>query len=664
MKTLAIDIETYSSISLKESGVYRYCEAPDFTILLFAYAYDDEPVQCLDLVNSTLTDELIFDLTNSEVIKTAFNANFERTCLSKYIGQAMEPEQWRCTMVKALTLGYPGSLEKVANAMNFPEDKQKQSIGKALIRYFSIPCKPTITNGNRTRNLPEHDLEKWQLFMEYCKQDVEVEREIRDKLSPFRTLKIEQSLWCLDQRISDYGVNVDLTLVDAAINVDTQLKDKSFKEIQKITSVSNPNSRAQLKAWVEDNIGYTLNCFDKGMLEELARKVQNEEVKNVIHLRQLTSKTSVRKYQRMRDYACDDGRARGFLQFYGANRTGRWSGRGIQLQNLPQNHMPDLDDARMVLRSNDLEFMEILYDNTPDVLSQLIRTAFIPSAGNRFIVSDFSAIEARVIAWLAGEHWRQDVFKTHGKIYEASASAMFNVPLESIHKGSDLRQRGKVAELACGFGGGTPAIRRMGGEKIQIPVDFEPDVIFEDRQEDYFKTIIDQWRKSSPKIVKFWWAVDKAAKKAVTEHTTVTLQYGLQFSCIQGKLFIRLPSKRKLCYVNPAILPNRKFGKPGLVYYGTNQETGKWGIVDTYGAKLVENIVQAVARDCLAVSMLRLENEGYQAVFHVHDEVVLDVPKGVGSVETIGELMGRPIDWATGLILRADGYECDYYLKD
>lgn len=664
MTVLSIDIETYSSVDIKKSGVYPYVEAPDFQILLFAYAFDSESVRCIDLTNEPLPNFIKTALVDPMVIKSAFNANFERTCLAKYLGEPMPPEEWRCTMVKALTLGYPGSLDKVSKVMGFPEDKQKDREGKSLIRYFSIPCKPTKANGGRTRNLPEHDPIKWRKFIDYCIQDVVVEREIQEKLSLYKTLKTEHHLWCLDQRISDRGVNLDITLIQSAINVDKEIKDASLNEIKKLTGVENPNSRDQVKAWVETQLDYELEKFDKDILKELSRDLPNCPAKQVIQLRQLTSKTSVKKYEKMMLYACSDGRVRGILQFYGANRTGRWAGRGVQLHNLPQNHIKDLDDAHYILRTGDAEYLNIMYDNIPDILSQLVRTAFIPSDGNRFIVSDFSAIEARVIAWLAGEKWRQDVFKTHGKIYEASASAMFNIPIEDIKKGSDLRQKGKVAELACGFGGGVGALIRMGGDQIEIPEDFEPGVPYEDRQKDYLQTIINQWRKASPKIVKLWQDVERAAQTAIDEQTTVAIQYGLQFSYIDGKLFIRLPSKRKLCYVSPAVLPNRKFGKPGIVYYGMNQTTKKWERVDTYGGKLVENIVQAVARDCLALSMLRLDDAGFKIVFHVHDEVILDVPKGTGSVEEVGEIMGQPIDWAPGLLLRADGYECDYYMKD
>lgn len=664
MTILSIDIETYSSIDIGKSGVYPYVEAPDFQILLFAYAFDSESVRCIDLTNEPLPDFLKTALVDPKVIKSAFNANFERTCLAKYLGQPMPPEEWRCTMVKALTLGYPGSLDKVSKAMGFPEDKQKDREGKSLIRYFSVPCKPTKANEGRIRNLPVHDPEKWQKFIGYCIQDVVVEREIREKLSPYKTLKIEHRLWCLDQHISDRGVNLDITLVQSAISVDKEIKDTSLNEIKNLTGVENPNSRDQVKGWVEAQLGYELEKFDKDILKELSKDLFDCPAKRVIQLRQLTSKTSVKKYEKMMQYACSDGRVRGILQFYGANRTGRWAGRGVQLHNLPQNHIKDLDDAHYILRTGDVEYLNIMYDNIPDVLSQLVRTAFIPSIGNRFIVSDFSAIEARVIAWLAGEKWRQDVFKTHGKIYEASASAMFNIPIEDIKKGSDLRQKGKVAELACGFGGGVGALIRMGGDQIEIPADFEPGAPYEDRQKDYLQTIINQWRKASPKIVKLWRDVERAAQTAIVEQTTVAIQYGLQFSYIDGKLFIRLPSKRKLCYVSPAVLPNRKFGKPGIIYYGMNQTTKKWERVDTYGGKLVENIVQAIARDCLALSMLRLDDAGFKAVFHVHDEVILDVPKGIGSVEEVGEIMGQPIDWAPGLLLRADGYECDYYMKD
>lgn len=1260
-RLLSIDIETYSSVDLGECGVYPYVEAPDFQILLFAYAFDDEPVQCIDLYHHPLPERLRVALMDPNIIKCAFNANFERTCLGKYLETRMLPEQWRCTMVKALTLGLPGSLEKVALAMGLPEDKQKDKEGKALIRYFSIPCKPTKANGGRTRNLPEHDPVKWDKFIRYCIQDVEVEHGIREKLSTHRTLKIEHEYWCLDQDINDRGINLDMPLIEEAIHTDAEIKESAFAEIQRLTGVENPNSRAQIKEWVEKQLDRELEKFDKEILADLVKELPDGSVKRVIYLRQLTTKTSVKKYEKMKMYKCSDGRARGTMQFYGASRTGRFcltgdhevltesgwirldewkggkiacwninsqalsfqkseplsfdydgalchidskridqlstpehkmpfnkgygepqiatveelenmgsfniyftgyrrlnyqkdnthlrilimtqadgcycengglsyhfrkirkiqrckmllrrggvpfsehknkdgsttiriferhlplylrmfkdktfgtwlwdenpavvfeelekwdgyrsaknslqysstnkknadiiqafahlvgysglmaekqpgnrqtnvsyivniwfnptshtvskkitresfsgkvycattptgfflvrrngrvwvtgnSGRGVQLQNLAKNHMDDLGDARYLVRSSDVDLLSLCYDNIPDVLSQLVRTALIPSEGCRFIVSDFSSIEARVIAWLAGEQWRLKVFEDGGDIYCASASQMFGVPVEKNGINGELRQKGKVAELACiaegtlistdqglvpieyvttdmklwdgveyvshkgviykgkkevityegltatpnhlvwvegergpihfgeaarsgkhiykprssgadirkcknnkpgkalqtrlesmlctnkvqtlwkntldkfiqsykrnfkgmstlftttsrpkmaiqktdsckttmrkpkrprisklrrsghkilfpqcqrclqmdygefglqqrtragsyrqqrklrarkppvcnqktesgeskdnhfagmesrrvaicpqhsepltcerdesirdtrfrtsgsdqeekklernskearvydivmcgprnryvangclvhncGYGGGVGSLKAFGADKMGL-------------SEDEMQKIITDWRLASPRITKLWWDVDRAAKKAISDGKVINLQYGLRFACFDNRLFIQLPSKRSLAYMNPRILPNRRFGKDGIVYDGIQQQSHKWGQIDTYGPKLVENIVQAIARDCLLIAMKRLDDAGFKTVSHVHDEVILDVPKGTGSDEEVGEIMGQPIDWAPGLLLRADGYECDYYMKD
>lgn len=650
-RILSVDIETYSSVDLGECGVYPYVEAPDFQILLFAYAFDDEPVQCIDLYHNPLPERLKVALTDPSIIKCAFNANFERTCLGKYLETRMLPEQWRCTMVKALTLGLPGSLEKVALAMGLPEDKQKNKEGKALIRYFSIPCKPTKVNEGRTRNLPEHDPVKWDKFIRYCIQDVEVERGIREKLSVHRTLKVEHEYWCLDQDINDRGINLDMPLIEEAIHTDAEIKESAFAEIQRLTGVENPNSRAQIKEWVEKQLGRELEKFDKEILADLVKELPDGTVKRVTYLRQLTTKTSVKKYEKMKMYKCSDGRARGTMQFYGASRTGRFAGRGIQLQNLAKNHMDDLGDARYLVRSGDVDLLSLCYDNIPDVLSQLVRTALIPSEGRRFIVSDFSSIEARVIAWLAGEKWRLKVFEDGGDIYCASASQMFGVPVEKHGINGELRQKGKVAELACGYGGGVGSLKAFGADKMGL-------------SEDEMQKIVTDWRLASPRITKLWWDVDRAAKKAVTDGKVINLQYGLRFACFDNRLFIQLPSKRSLAYMNPRILPNRRFGKDGLVYDGIQQQSHNWGQIDTYGPKLVENIVQAIARDCLLIAMKRLDAADFEAVSHVHDEVILDVPRGIGSVEEVGEIMGQPIDWAPGLLLRADGYECDYYMKD
>lgn len=650
---LSIDVETYSSVDIAKAGAYKYCESDDFEILLFAYAFDDEPVKIVDLANGEdLPYEVIQALDDPRVTKTAFNANFERNAISSdmYFPNGMPPEQWECTMVKALTMGLPGSLDMVGRAMNFEEDKQKMKEGKALIQYFCKPCKPTKTNGGRTRNLPEHDPDKWETFKLYCKQDVEVEREIRKKLSRYETLDKEHKLWQLDQTINDRGINLDEELALKAIECDTVYSKKLEDEAREITGLDNPNSPAQLKKWLSERVGYEVTSLTKDSIPELLEKAKDDNVKRVLELRQLMSKTSIKKYQAMHQARCEDGRVRGLLQFYGANRTGRWAGRLVQVQNLPQNHLLDLDLARNLVRSGDIEALEFLFGNVPDTLSQLIRTAFIPGEGNRFIVSDFSAIEARVIAWFAGEQWRLDVFSSHGKIYEASASQMFHVPIESIKKGSDLRQKGKIAELALGYGGSVGALSSMDKAK-SIP-------------EEELPGLVTSWRNANPNITKFWWDCDKAAKKAIKERTTVCMQYGLKFIYDPGVLFIQLPSGRKLSYIRPKIEPHETFSGDKITYEGMEQTSKQWTRQDTYGPKLVENIVQATARDCLGVSMIRLDNAGYNIVMHVHDEVVLDTPKESGSLEEVGEIMGQPIEWAPGLPLKADGYECNYYMKD
>lgn len=655
MRTLAIDVETYCELDIKNVGAYRYCEHPSFEIMLFAYAYDDEPVQIIDFMNGeTLPFEIIEDLENPEVLKTAFNANFERNAI---IGDGywpngisdMNPAQWDCTMIQALRMGLPGSLDMVGKALNFQEDKQKMKEGKSLIQYFCKPCKPTKANGGRTRNLPEHDPEKWELFKEYCKQDVEVERSIRKKLSKYKTTEKEKRLWDLDQEINDRGINLDLILAQKAIECDEQFKDRLTKEAIELTGLSNPNSPTQLKKWLSEKVGYEVTSLTKDSIPKLLEAAEDENVKRVLELRQLMAKTSIKKYQAMESARCEDGRVRGLLQFYGANRTGRWAGRLVQVQNLPQNHLPDLDDARTFVRNGKFDEVEFLFDSVPDTLSQLIRTAFIPSEGNRFIVADFSAIEARVIAWYASEKWRLEVFKTHGKIYEASASQMFKVPIEDIKKGSDLRQKGKIAELALGYGGSVGAIKSM-DKSGSIP-------------EEELPGLVRSWRSANPNITKFWWDCDKAAKKAINERTTVTMQYGLKFIYNPGVLFIQLPSGRRLSYVRPKI-EEGIYGSDIISYEGMEQTSKQWTRQETYGPKLVENIVQATARDCLAEALFNVDKAGYKTVMHIHDEIVMDVPIGFGSVEEVNKIFGENISWAPGLPLKADGYECNYYMKD
>lgn len=649
MVALSIDIETYSSVDLPSCGVYAYASAPDFEILLFGYAIDDGSVKVVDLSQGEeIPESVISDLFNPEVLKTAYNANFERTCLAKYFGKPMPPEQWQCTAVHALTLGLPGYLDGVAKVLKL--EQQKDSAGKALIRYFCMPCKPTKKNGGRTRNLPEHNAEKWKQFKEYCAQDVEVERDLRYKLSRYPIPKQEHKIWELDQKINDSGVLVDMQLVENAIACDEAYQESYFQETQKLTGLKNPNSVAQLKGWIKEATGETVKSLNKEKVEEMLEETECETVKRVLELRQRMGKTSIKKYQAMERAVCPDGRVRGLFQFYGANRTGRWAGRLVQVQNLPRNSMPDLDLARQLLKAGEFELLELLFDSVPDVLSQLIRTALIPSLGHRFIVSDFSAIEARVIAWLAGEDWRMDVFRSHGKIYEASASQMFKVPIEKITKGSPLRQKGKIAELALGYGGAAGALKAMGALEKGL-------------KEEELPGLVDTWRAANPAIVQFWWDIGNAAMDAVKNKSTVQVHHGIEFSYESGGLFLKLPSGRRLCYVQPQIKPHHKFNKPTVTFMGTEQGSN-WGRIETYGPKLVENIVQATARDCLAAALLRLDKAGYKIVMHVHDEAVLEMPDGEGSVEEAGEIMAQPLKWAPGLPLPADGFETGYYMKD
>lgn len=634
---LSIDVETYSSVDLKAHGVYRYVEADDFEILLFAYSFDDGPVQVVDLAQGEeLPAEVRRALTDPDIVKSAFNANFERVTIGKHFGINTSPDQWACTMVHAMSLGLPRSLEDVAKALKL--EHQKDTAGERLIKYFSVPCKPTQVNGGRTRNLPEHDPEKWQRFTEYCRQDVEVERAIRKKLSryPFG----EHDLWALDQRIIDRGINLDLELVHHAIRCAGQYRRRLEDEAARLTGLENPNSLVQLKNWLLSE-GVKTDSLSKNSIPKLL-KATNGPAKRVLEIRQELSKTSVKKYETMARTVCPDGRVRGLLQFYGANRTGRWAGRLVQVQNLPRSDLKDLDLARQLLREGLYEDLELLYGNVPDVLSQLIRTAFIPSPGCRFLVADFSAIEARVIAWLAGEKWRLDVFNTHGKIYEASASQMFGVPIEQITKGSDLRQKGKVAELALGYQGGKGALIQMGALDKGLTEDELPD-------------LVSSWRAASPRIVSFWYDMEQAALEAVRYKKAVRLQHGLAFIYRPGILFLQLPSGRRIAYVKPRIEVDEQFGKESLTYESNGKRT------KTYGGKLVENCVQAVARDCLAEAMRRLDQAGYLIAFHVHDEVVCD--QAHGSIEEMAAIMSEPIPWAPGLPLDADAFESDYYTK-
>ena len=647
MTILSVDIETYSSIELKTHGVYKYVETPDFEILLLSYAFDDEPVQTIDLTKYEFPKEIAQALLDPNIIKTAYNANFERVCLSKYLGIHLPINQWRCSSVHALYLGLPGWLDGVAQALKL--ETQKDTAGKNLINYFSKPCKPTKSNGGRTRNLPEHDPEKWQQFIQYNQQDVEVERAVRKALERYPMPESEWRLWFIDQEITDRGVRIDPVLVRHAIECSEKHKAKLEAEAVKLTGLENPNSVVQLKGWFEKAEGLEIESLNKKAIPALMKEVESQTAERVLDLRQELAKTSIRKYQAMERAMGQDGRARGLLQFYGANRTGRWSGRLIQVQNLPRNNLPDLDLARKLLRAGDYESLELLFESVPDTLSQLIRTAIIPADGHRFIVADFSSIEARVVAWLAGEQWRLDVFNSHGKIYEASAAQMFRVPIESIDKGSPLRQKGKIAELALGYGGAVGALKAMGALEMGLT-------------EDELPSLVKTWRASNPNITRFWWDVEAAAHAAVREKKITQMQYGLTFSYESGCLFITLPSGRRLAYPRPRIEIDTRYNKPLLTYEGIEQKL--WKRLKTYGPKLVENIVQAVSRDCLATAIVRLHEAGYRIVFHVHDEVIAEMPFGSGSVEEMCEIMGRPIEWAPGLPLRADGFECEYYQKD
>jgi len=648
---LQIDIETYSSVDLIKSGVYRYVESPDFEILLFAYAYDDEPVTVIDLTDfEELPDFILHDMADPAVIKTAFNANFERTCIARHFRVACDPLQWRCTAVHALALGLPGSLGGVADVLKL--DAQKDTKGKNLIKYFSVPCKPTKVNGQRERNYPYHDPEKWEDFVEYCRQDVVVERSVRQRLERFPVPEREWQLWALDQRINDGGVRLDPVLIKAAIACAEQYTARLTAEAKELTGLDNPNSLPQLKAWLADRGLETPDGLGKDFMPVLLDAAPDEESRRMLELRQEMGKTSNSKYDAMLRTICPDDRVRGILQFCGANRTWRWAGRIVQMHNLPQNHIDDLDVARSVLRSGDFELLEMLYGSPPFVLSQLVRTALIPSEGSRFIVSDFAAIEARVISWLADELWKLEVFTGHGKIYEATAARMFNVSIDSIAEGQanyHLRALGKIGELACGFGGGVAALEKMDKKKKIDPDQYDP--------------IVKQWRNANPNIRKLWYRAEEAAMEAVRCKSTVKLAHGVQYRYAGGTLFADLPSGHSLAYPQAAIKHDAKFNKDGLTFCALD-DRNKWMPQRTWGGTLVENLVQAIARDCLAESLLRLDAEGYNIPLHVHDEAVLDVPIGSGSVDEITAIMSQPIDWAPGLPLKAAGFECDFYQKD
>jgi DNA polymerase len=649
IRTLNIDIETYSPVDLIKSGVYAYSEHPEFEILLFAYAFDAGQVKVIDIASGEKVPEEVMQAMEDEtVLKTAFNASFERTCIDNFFGLWLPTEQWECTMVKSAMCGLPLSLAAVANVLKL--EQKKMVAGKALIRYFSLPCKPTKANGMRVRNLPTHDTDKWNTFKVYCGQDVEVERAIRSKIKFFEIPEFEKRLYILDQDINDRGVMLDREFIQNAISIDITSKERLTAEAIQLTGLDNPNSTAQLKQWIGNETGEEVKSLSKETIPALLENSGNAILTKVLQIRQEMAKTSVKKYEAMSNAICSDSRVRGLLQFYGANRTGRWAGRLVQVQNLPQNHLFDLDLARKLVSENDIEMLEILFGNIPDTLSQLIRTAFVAKAGCTFLVADFSAIEARVIAWLAGEKWRLNVFNTHGKIYEASASQMFKVPIESVVKGSPLRQKGKISELALGYQGGVGALTTMEALKMGL-------------EESELQGLVNAWRLANPAIVRLWDEVGKAAMEAVENGAPVAFHHGIRFECRNNLLYIQLPSGRKLSYVRPSISSN-KFGSNALKYEGMNQTTKQWCVQDTYGGKLVENIVQAIARDLLAEAMINVENAGYKIVCHVHDEVIIECEIEKANLEEVCTIMGQPISWAPGLPLRADGYETEYYKKD
>ena len=663
MNTLAIDIETYSSNDLKTGGVYKYVEAPDFEILLLAYTMDNGKGVSVNLLDLASEDEgveldIVLDwLTDPTIRKVAHNSAFEICCLSKAFGLTLDPAQWSCTMAKAAQLGLPLSLDQLGKVLKV--DAQKDAAGKALIKYFTMPCKPTKANGMRTRNLPHHDPEKWEAFKSYCIGDVNAERAVAEKISFFEVPAQETALWNLDQLINSTGVLLDPVLIENAIRIDIEHKARLTAEAIELTGLDNPNSVQQLIGWLEAETGEEVESLNKEKLPGLLENAETDTVRRVLQLRQEMSKTSVKKYAAMQKAVGADGRVRGLLQYYGAGRTGRWSGRLIQPQNLAKNDIDpvkgffrgvgDLDRAREIVKSGDADLLEMLYGNVPNTLSQLIRTAFIAPPGSRFLVADFSAIEARVIAWLAGEKWRLDVFNSHGKIYEASAAQMFRVDISEVTKGSEYRAKGKIAELALGYQGGVDALIKMGALKMGL-------------KEAELQNLVDLCRIANPKIKKYWYDVNDHAISAI-EYPGLTRQLRhVEFQMRKGALFIKLPSGRELCYMRARLRPG-KFGNDQIVYEGMDQTTKKWRTIDTYGGKLVENIVQAVARDLLAHALLEVHKAGYKIALHVHDEIIIEAPYGTGSTEEVDRIMSTGPTWSKGLPLTADSYETEYYYK-
>lgn len=650
MKHVSIDIETYSSVDLAKSGVYAYASSPDFEILICTYGTSPDDLRTIQGHEAVLSDpDFLALILDPKIIKCAFNAAFERVCLSMALGRTLDPAQWSCTMVLALSLGLPSSLSEVS-ALLLPQEERKMREGKALINYFSKPCAPTRSNGGRTRNLPGHDPDKWSLYVAYNRRDVIAEMAIRKKLDAFPLIDNETRMYALDQEINDRGIAIDQTLVAQAIAFNESLTTRLTKRARSLTGLDNPMSVSQLKDWIEETEGIEVDSLTKKSIPAIQDAASESETVEVLDIRKTLAKSSVAKYQAVERALCPDGRVHGLLQFNGASRTGRWAGRLVQVQNLPQNHLDELDDVRTILRSGDFESLELIYDNPADVLSQLIRTAFIPKDGHHFIVADYSAIEARVIAWMAGESWRQKVFAEGGDIYCASASKMFGVPVVKHGINGHLRQKGKIAELALGYGGSVGALKQMGALEMGL-------------SEDELQPLVSQWRGANTKITELWRDIESAAIQAVRDGQP-TKAACVSFSVSRGFLFMRLPSGRSLAYAKPAIKENR-FGRPALVYQESNQTSRKWGASETYGGKLTENAVQAIARDCLATAMYRLNHEGFNIVMHIHDEVVIEAPlDSECTLERASQIMGRAIDWAPGLLLRADGYTCTYYQKD
>lgn len=660
MRHLSIDLETYSGVPIGKAGAYKYIRSPDFEILLFAYSLDGGEVECIDLAQGDLVpDEILQMLDDPDVLKHAYNAAFEWGCLSKYLGRQLPPEQWRCTMLHGLYAGYTAGLDATGRALGLPEDKRKLNTGKALIRYFCVPCSPTKANGGRTRNYPWHDPQKWELFQEYCRQDVVTEMEIEQRLSGVPVPDFVQREWETDLRINARGVAVDMDMVEGALEIGKTVRERLMAEATELSGLTNPNSVQQLSAWLEEETGAEISDLRKGTVAEMLKSDQNSpRVQRMLEIRQELSKTSTKKYDAIETAVCDDGRVRGLLQFYGANRTGRWAGRLVQVQNLPRTYTEPLELARDLVKHRKLDALKVIYGSVPDTLSQLIRTVFVASPGHILIDADFSAIEARVISWLAKEDWRLEVFRTHGKIYEASASQMFGVPLEKIKKGNPeyaLRQKGKVAELALGYQGGTGALIAMGALIMGL-------------SEEELPEIVNRWRDANRNIRDLWYAMDNAAVRAVTRGGIVNVNGLLlahEFDHTQNAdyLTIRLPSGRSLYYQNPEIGENQ-WGRPSISYMGMDQTTKKWKRIETYGGKLVENCVQAIARDCLAQAIEHLEAAGLPVVFHIHDEVVIDCDPAAATLEGVVRIMTQPIPWAPGLPLGADGWTGEFFKKD